>query len=433
MYDQLETLIPIAAFVVGAAVLLSIRLPVLFVSMFVAYHLFKSLIRAYAPVLSYGYTVDVAVALIALSGAYFHWRRHRHESAWGNAPKRLLVIYGVFLLLMLLTYPLTNAPGGAVKKLLIFGVMTPFCILIPSLYLQRLRDVHSLLVFLFGWGVLAAVMTLFFGVNVVEDTGATRMSAGYASTLLVTSIVANGAIASLASLMRANKLPLLFVPVAVLVFVYTGTRGPVVLMLVPILYILFVMRLKRIWIPSALFPILALIFLYLIRLMDVSAGMTRFGAMSEGVSGRMAMINEVMHGSSTFDLIIGGGVGNTSYILTGRDEWAYPHNSVVEVWAELGLLGLFLLCWLFGWFSIAALRLRSECREHLRTLIPVAILAGIGIFAILGSLKMNSFFACFDVWFFIAATLVCRQRFVAHTAPDASARFAPLPHAGYSY
>ncbi len=428
MRDDVFILIPIALVIMSFAAALSIYLPSLFVSMFLAYPLFKMLLRAYFPPLSQGYTVDIAVALLATIGAFAHWWKYRHGSIWGSAPKRLFLIYGLFLLLMIVTYPMTNAPDSGAKKILIFGVMTPFCILIPALYLQRLQDINRLLLFLLGWGGVASIMTLFFGVNLVEDTGAVRISAGYASSILVTAIVAYGAIAALSNLAKINKLPLLYIPVAMLVFIYTGTRGPVVMLIVPILYVLFVMRLKRIWLPMMLFPLLAGLLLYLIKSTDVSSGMVRFETMGEGVSDRWVMIKTVLSQSTILDLIIGSGIGNTGYILRGFDEWASPHNSIVEMWVELGLLGLTLILWLFGWVAVSAFKLRNECRDLLKHYMPVVVMAGLALYGILESLKMRSFITSFDTWFFISAALVCRQRFITLAHNTQAAQYQPPPH-----
>jgi len=47
----------------------------------------------------------------------------------------------------------------------------------------------------------------------------------------------------------------------------------------------------------------------------------------------------------------GYGIGSYSYITTGIDQRGYPHNIILEVWFELGIIGLFaLLFFLVGFF-----------------------------------------------------------------------------------
>lgn len=106
-------------------------------------------------------------------------------------------------------------------------------------------------------------------------------------------------------------------------------------------------------------------------------------------------INMIM--ASGLTAIFGYGIGSFGLLYQGVDERSYPHNILLEVWFELGLIGLILLC------LIIFLGYKST---------KMIIIKSILFYLILNLMKSNSFV---DAWIFFLFLGVANSKIIIKT------------------
>ena len=169
----------------------------------------------------------------------------------------------------------------------------------------------------------------------------------------------------------SRKADVVFVVFAVFVMLLLGARGPVIFaLLVYALYYLNSIRVIKFtvkkktfwWMGIGVVFILAAVFLmtrFEITETLLSRSVYRFSSLLEGaISGdspdhsahvRMLLIKEAFDGifQNIGSFIFGYGIGSFGIITGGLDIRMYPHNMILEVWFELGMIGLSLfLVWI---------------------------------------------------------------------------------------
>lgn len=149
-----------------------------------------------------------------------------------------------------------------------------------------------------------------------------------------------------------------------IVFLFVlAARGPLIFFLFSAL-IYFLMNLKKVKISNLKFskallflvPVLVIIFFYfssellslahwsITRLNVLFSDLFDGRKLSGSTSGRFShftnSINLIFSNIQTF--IFGKGIGSYMYEISGIDGRGYPHNIILEVWTEMGLIGLIL-------------------------------------------------------------------------------------------
>ncbi len=158
-----------------------------------------------------------------------------------------------------------------------------------------------------------------------------------------------------------------------------GARGPLIFTLVLLLPLLFFKWIKIFYFEKLLvtdlkkifFSILTIImfsgvfFIFeneisflversLVRLellVPTKSAPSNGGSMGTSVDTRIDQLNfgVKLIKSDRFSSIYGYGLGSFGVLYSGKDIRAYPHNVFLEIWIELGLIGLFLFL-IFLWF-----------------------------------------------------------------------------------
>jgi len=172
----------------------------------------------------------------------------------------------------------------------------------------------------------------------------------------------------------------IIVVIVVLIMALLGARGPVIFaLIVYVLYYLnsirvikFTVKKKTVW-WMGMGTILLLAVIFLMTRFEVTATLLnrsvyRFASLVNSVlfqetqSGpahiRIILIQQAIDGifQNVSSFIFGYGIGSFGIITTGFDIRLYPHNMILEIWFELGLIGLALF---MTWIAFVLLKLRQ--------------------------------------------------------------------------
>lgn len=270
-----------------------------------------------------------------------------------------------WLLMMIawMTISLAFSPSRAyaIDKLLLFGVLSVWAFMGSAFIVgpnpRRLRRFLTLLVLL---GVVMAVESLIE----LSATGTGQFLHTFGSTYIGIGRTLGLAFVPTFALLMSHPLTsakslmaLILSTLFVVVMYFSGARGPMLALLFSILVsILYASRyrlrsfiLRRanrraIWITviTLLLPTIALL------QMDLGARtITRFNVLFESEGGGVSASARLHNYEQALKHIsdspfIGHGIGSFPMLLGLSDQRGYPHNLFLEVWVELGLIGLVL-------------------------------------------------------------------------------------------
>jgi len=107
--------------------------------------------------------------------------------------------------------------------------------------------------------------------------------------------------------------------------------------------------------------------------------------------------------SSPLHLLFGIGVGGFSSLFYGMDVRLYPHNMVIEVFCELGLVGLFLLLWHFyAVFAVIVKKLKDLDQQN--RILLLSLVMGT-VYLLLAALFSGDLNDNRRIWFFMGTAL----------------------------
>src|SRR6267154_385452 len=325
--------------------------------------------------------------LFASTGKDRHWQRELSTQWKGIAS------FGVLAAATAISYLYSPAPTYGWDKLSRFLVISGILFLAPLVLIKKTDDVRH---FTLGILVCATLLSikLLYGINDASlfDSGGHSLSS---ETRDVTQIGAGQLVAiGLLWLLfcphyNLRRLSLMIsVPLLCAALIASVARGPIlffVAVLVPFMVLHRVraaMTSTRVWLPVLLFGLLAFVgSLYWLQ---------RQEAAQEKFRTKKAEIEEVLRGSSTPTYtagrrltlygwalemfakkpLTGWGLGGWGYYVFDRDLPSYPHNLVLEIAAEEGLMGLAALGTLLLTVSLAMRRIWRRCPD-LSFIVPV--------------------------------------------------------------
>jgi O-antigen ligase len=144
--------------------------------------------------------------------------------------------------------------------------------------------------------------------------------------------------------------------------------------------------------------------------------LVRFQGLSQGVEADSSAVARELVWADAFELFvrhpwIGAGAGAVSTYGAGRDQ-VYPHNMVLEVAAEQGLVGLVILfVFLFATFRRLILTLlRSERGGTEGASLLLTLFAGL-LYVILGAMVSGDLNSGRDIWLLAGATLAIAESY----------------------
>jgi len=318
----------------------------------------KDLFAHYIPFLHgfVGYFYDVGFALAALIGVLIIIRRTHTEN------RKLVPSYVLFSMIFLAIWVWLRLPASrefhyGMSKALIFSIFDMLSIILGILFCRTNNEAKIVInsIIIVGIGVIVGLI-LFGRPDEAEET---RITLGYTNVLNPADFAVYIIITPVClwfSRKKAifTKLTILIVPLALVSIILTGSRGPLVAIPIIILILCFIYR-KTVKLKMPIYMLLTL-FCTLIIIFFAGYKAPIQSRMSEraikrGIDLRLILISTSIKGWLNSP-IIGCGTGDFPVqidpILPG---YKYPHNLILEIANEFGIVGLIpFLFLLFGAF-----------------------------------------------------------------------------------
>jgi O-antigen ligase len=393
-----------------------------------------------------GYLTVVMLAGLALGIALICFRIGLERDNWTFESvffkqRHVLLLFGVFVAIMALSYFYTDAPSyGAAKVARVFFIGGLF--LLSPLVLMRTEKAFQRFAQLFVGFALITAIQMIVGVKshtTAQDTDITRIGAGWLMGMALFLILFYSVFDSRAShkVYFALALPLLASGL-----VASAARGALVSFaaILPLALLIGPRQRQRgmTWVLILMGVCAFGAFLYL-RTSDpdkYNAKVRELEELSQGRSTGGSADKRFTFYRDTAQaipehLLMGKGVGSWSVFFYGNDFRAYPHNMVLEITFEEGLVGLAaLVAFLIG-VGYAAYRTYQLCGPQYAVL-PILILYELIVSMFSGDLDDNRL-----LWLWAGVVLaICRNVYLMRAAQPVPFRrvsgAAAAPTAGYA-
>lgn len=248
----------------------------------------------------------------------------------------------LFILTFLISYSYTISRYAAQQK---FIAIIYLCLIPCIIVLITLRKsgninetIHEFLKYNFKYSSpIIIVLTVLFilGFKETNEDNSRLMVIGLGHPIWASRYVAYLLIFPIYSLLNngtVNKWEWLSFPCAMLLLVYSGSRGPLVSFIVSVYIIVF---------PKISFKknILLIIILCAMSYLFITfSGRMQTDAADSSNAQRILLITRLFE--NNFNILKGVGIGSYQLLVTGVDEVYYPHNIILETFVETGLIGL---------------------------------------------------------------------------------------------
>jgi O-antigen ligase len=368
---------------------------------YITVYLMKGPLRAYIPWLFgfWGYILDMGMACLAIAGI---WRVYLRERKIGEifAPRSIWVCLIVLAVWIWIRLPATRDPELGMIKTLVFSIFDTAAIVLGLLFGRTQTGLRQMSRALIAVGVIAVIGVFVFGRPEQEWEGS-RLTIGYAPSLAIADM-ASYLIIVLTSLWFAKRtfkamitmfLAAIFATGTILM---TGSRGPF-FALAPALLVMAYLYRRQVNFKAAITAVLLIgivIFAFrYYRSISSEIVSARFGLeeIQEGIMARVEMIKISLEGWATSP-ILGTGPGDFNVqMLEGAHMMKHPHNLILEVADELGLIGLIpYLVMLFYGFKSLKLLSRPELDGSEFKMYAMIIFGGF-IYHFISSFKTGSY------------------------------------------
>ncbi|HET8668286.1 MAG TPA: O-antigen ligase family protein [Terriglobales bacterium] len=299
--------------------------------------------------------------------------------------------YFFFLTVLGVSYLYTPAPDTGGQKLLRFAVFETVAFFAPFFLLKREKDLQK-----FIWVVLLLTIVLgaktllgVFGGTVAttkegDIADITRIGAGQLIGVTILILLYYKFIES-----RARHLVLICLPFLAVAMVATVARGPMVSLVLAIFVGMLVLHKsaglwsrKQIAIGLAVIAVVAAVGLALVAQQRTAQAKfaqkeSEFMALLQGsenpggTAGSRLQFYRVAIGSFAQKPFLGWGLGSWGTIYYGMERQSYPHNIILEIAVEQGVMGLGAFG-IFVWLGLQALRRVVRETPKLAFVVPVA-------------------------------------------------------------
>ncbi len=362
--------------------------------------LMKMQIREHVPWLFgfWGYILDMGIVCVAILGVLRTYLRDRRLGG-------IFVPHGVWICLIVLALwiwirlPATRDPDIGFIKALVFSIFDTAMIILGLLYGRTEAGLRRMARALIVVGAIAVIGILVFG-NVELEGEGSRTTLGYASPLAPADMAAYMVIALIGFWLAKRTLVSVMVMFVAAIFatgtiLMTGTRSPFLTLALALLVMAYFYR-RQVNFKTVITVLLLLgiaIFAFNYYL-SISSGRLadRFGSegIQTGIMARVEMINVSLTGWASSP-ILGTGPGDFAVQMGGYKIIRYPHNLILEVANELGLIGLipYLALLYYGFRSIKLLS-RPELDNSVFKMYAV-IIFGVFIYHFFASFKTGSY------------------------------------------
>jgi O-antigen ligase len=361
--------------------------------------LMKTQMRVYVPWLFgfWGYILDMGTVCVAILGIWWTYIRERKVGEI-FVPRGIWVCLIVLIFWIWIRLPATRDPDTGLIKTLVFSIFDTATIILGLLYGRTHAGLRRMVRALILVGIIAVIGIFVFG-KPEEGWEGGRITFGSANPLAPADFASYMAIAltGLWLAKRTFKSAVVMFVAAIFVtgtILMTGTRGPFLMLGLALLVMAYSYR-RQINFRAVIAVVLFLgltIFAFRYYLSVSSGGISsRFGLalIQKGIADRVWMTKVSLSGWAGAP-ILGTGPGDFGAQMVGIKLERYPHNVILEVANELGLIGLipYLVLLYYGFRSIKLLS-RPELDGGIFKMYAV-IISGVFIYHF-GSFKMGSY------------------------------------------
>ncbi len=155
-----------------------------------------------------------------------------------------------------------------------------------------------------------------------------------------------------------------YISVTSIYLIATASKGPILGLIIALLLCIYEKRNKmRFWMKGFLFGFLAILCFFIFDIGNNKFLDRRFSVKdNNAVDERILFLNEIFDSFSSSKLLTGAGTGNAGYIINREDLRGYPHNIIVEVLYENGIIALLILLFIL-YTGFRALRFKDLSRN----------------------------------------------------------------------
>jgi len=315
-----------------------------------------------------GINVGAIIVIFSLVAASFTINLVRNKQV--NILPSTLIEFGVilFIIWVLITLTYTPSISYGTSKFLFLAIVCFPCVYMAKMYCDTPAKVHKTFTVV-GWYAIA--LLIYYAAYVTVHSGQTiRIRSAFFGPLPLGYAVASMLpfIFYVASTTHSRILKYFFVvaiPVAFLLIIETGSRGP--LLAIIIAFSLSLLRIQ--YFIRAFFGLAACAtaaYLYLSSQdLTENQGLGRIlgetDAASKSSQGRIHLFSSAWEQFLQFP-IFGQGSGSFSFFFNSTDERKYAHNAYLEIAGEFGMMGLiiFFTILILCLYQIIKLRKRSK-------------------------------------------------------------------------
>ena len=289
--------------------------------------------------------LTVALALILIAGVAYRLLLRKGTIIWTKEVSLAIVLSVV----VLVGSVYTPAPGYGQEKAIRFISLTLLAFVVPLAVVQSPQELHRFLLGMLAIGLVLAVEALLEGGERFTAFGSNTLALGYgagSASLIALFLVLPG--------LRTGVLkPMTLVTIGLLAvaMIGSGSRGPLLALAVSIV-VTFLLSLalghRR---KFALMSVVALagivVFVFSSSLVPASS-LERFSFLLHGTETQVENSSagtRLSYWRQSLALfserpLVGSGTGGFAWFVSGRDTQEYPHNIVLELATETGIVGL---------------------------------------------------------------------------------------------
>jgi O-antigen ligase len=362
--------------------------------------LMKTQMRVYVPWLFgfWGYILDMGTVCVAILGI---WWTHLRERKVGEifVPRGIWVCLIVLIFWIWIRLPATRDLGTGIIKALVFSIFDTATIILGLLYGRTEAGLRRMVRALIAVGIIAVIGILVFGSPEQGWEGA-RITFGNA-TPLAPADFASYLVIALTGFWLAKRtfisMAAMFVAAifATGTILVTGTRGPFLTLASALLVTVYFYR-RQVNLKAVIAVVLFLgltIFAFRYYLSVSSGGIAgrfRLEEIQSGIMVRVEMVKVTLSGWANSP-ILGTGPGDFTAQMMGYTMTRYPHNVILELANELGLIGLipYLVLLYYGFRSMKLLS--APELDHSEFKMYAVIIFGVFIYHFVASFKTGSY------------------------------------------
>jgi O-antigen ligase len=319
--------------------------------------LFAPQLKAYWPLQRLDQAVDLTVAMLVGLALGLGWRLLKYSARidkaprpkFADVPKWPLVGFAVFAGIVAISYSYTPAVSyGGTELLRLLGIGT-LMLVAPFVIIRSEQDLRRFVVLFLGAGLILALQMIAHldDRQSTSATDITRIGAGWLMGMLIL----------LALYYRPFQRPSyntaqawVLVPLFSFALIASAARGPIVALLVVLILNLVtsVKMVSRIVLTAALLGLSTYAAFSVFSHIDPSKYNSKVNQIADIFEGksttgsaavRLRFYRQTWAALPTH-LFLGGGIGSWSVFYYGADKRGYPHNLLLQIAFEQGLVGV---------------------------------------------------------------------------------------------